>query len=581
MADNLNLPPSISGDGRTFVSALRKILANITGVITETIEPIVNPGLNTNTPTAPTNFIVEFSKNGALWRWDYSDNINIDFFELREDANPGNELRLLYRTRTTQANVVPSVRSGTVYLYARWLNGRYSNPITIQYNKAIPAFPTNVTIEKVFQGFVISCDPIPDDCSGITFRINGEDFFSPNNSFTYNTTMGDFVVKVAYKDIFGNGVFSEEQSTTIIEVVPPNLVHVSGTTVFDDGIIVSRMIGDNEVVRTKIKDGEITTDKIGANQITGVHIVGNAVTGDHIEAGSEIRTPVLIGGTIKGARIQNTDNTAYIDSDGTVSGVNIIGSTVSGTTVNSSTINSTTLNSVTVNSPTINAGAVQLDNSGMKVTETNGAYTKFDANGITWYSPAQRPFSTIRRTIYGTVNSGERVYFSEAFDKNPIIMITPTILKTYDPNVPQPTQLICRPTPLSVSDPYMKTGFLAQIETRVDGSRIYAGGSNVTDQWYPPGNIGGVNSWQTTNIRNGIGSNQNRGRVYGARTTDANTTAIYANMAFKMIGGYNHYFSAFFAQGYYKPSGSPNWIAGGRWNAPFPGGDYKIGRAHV
>jgi len=402
LADNLNLPPSISGDGRTFVSALKKILSNVVNVITDTIEPIVNPLINTNTPTAPTNFTVEFSRDGALWRWDYSDNINIDFFELREDANPGNELRLLYRTRTTQANVVPSVRSGTVYLYARWLNGRYSNPITIQYNKAIPAFPTNVTIEKVFQGFVISCDPIPDDCSGITFRINGEDFFSQNNSFTYNATMGDFVAKVAYKDIFGNGVFSDENTTSIVEVVPPGLVHISGTTVFDDGVIVARMIGDQQVVGTKIKDGEITTDKIGANQITGVHIVGNAVTGDHIEAGSEIRTPVLIGGTIKGARIQNTNNTAYIDSDGTVSGVNIIGSTVSGVAVSGSTINGgtiigtriqnetntayidsngningSTITGSTIISPTINGGTII---GGRIQNATNTAYIDSDGN---------------------------------------------------------------------------------------------------------------------------------------------------------------------------------------------------------
>jgi len=70
-------------------------------------------------------------------------------------------------------------------------------------------------------------------------------------------------------------------------------IHFSGDSLFDDNVIISRMLS-----------------------------VGIGIT-----------SPLITGGIITGSRIQNTNNTAYIDGDGNIHGVNITGSTIDANTI--------------------------------------------------------------------------------------------------------------------------------------------------------------------------------------------------------------------------------------------------------
>ena len=381
MSDEIKLPSTISGDGRVFVSSLLRTLKGLFGDVQEVdsaINKITNPSSNVVKPTKPTNFIVSFNVDGAEWQWDYDDNINIDLFELRENNNPGSEIGLLDRVRTTKSTVIPSVRSGTVFLYARWMNGLYSDPVTIQYNKAIPLVPGNISISKIFQGFVVTCDPIPDNCIGATFRVNGEDFFSPNPSFTYNAVFGEFIVYVAYRDIFGDGVRSLSQSVIM------------------ESQIKETEITNQSISTPKIATNAITAEKVAANAITAVKIAANTITGDKLTVDS-ITTRELSVDAVNAENIKAGAITANKIAASSITGDKIYGDTITGDKLVVNSITSDKIAAQSITADKIAAGAITAQSLGVtelsaitaKIgtlrTATTGARTEIKDNLIEVY----------------------------------------------------------------------------------------------------------------------------------------------------------------------------------------------------
>ena len=92
-------------------------------------------------------------------------------------------------------------------------------------------------------------------------------------------------------------------------------------------------------------------------------------------------------------------------------------------------LDSTVLN-LTSNGKTLNAGGVTLDNTGMKITETSGAYTKFDSDGIKWYKN-NIPYAAVRRMVQGSARNGQYVRLN--WDKNPFILLGPRSIQTTVP----------------------------------------------------------------------------------------------------------------------------------------------------
>ena len=258
-----------------------------------------------NSPDPATNFSCYFNRDGVLWSWRQPGGVDYAYSELRTDSNVGNATGLLEITQDTQSSVLPPTREGVAYLYNKGYGDKYSTAVTCNYSKPVPTAPPSVTITKTFQGLTIKCSEIPEDCVGAVFSVNGLQFQSINNEYTYFATSGNFTIKVCYYDIFGNGNWSEEQTTSTIQYIDPDwveeasmsgkLVHITEDTLFDSGVIIASYIGDKAIVGTKIADGTITTINIAADAITANQIGANAVTTDKLDASSVTADKISAG----------------------------------------------------------------------------------------------------------------------------------------------------------------------------------------------------------------------------------------------------------------------------------------------
>ena len=349
--------------------------------ITYYVEP------NKHVPRPPYEGTVVFDKKGVYWSWKQYDQNQYMWTELRLDEHPGNLFNRLEVTTNLMSTEKPFGRTGTAYLYNRGVGNSYSTPLKLPYAKAVPRAPENVTVAPTLEGLRIHFDAIPEDCYGANVYINEEKFYTEDNTYNFVCAMGKYSIRVAYLDVFGEG----ESSTTVEkgtnEQIPPEAVHITNKTVFDDGVIVAKHIGDNAIVGTKIAEGAITTDKISANAITSAKIASNAITSDKIQTGSitsnqiateaitsdKIKTGsitgdkitansitgdkiasssvtadkikvdnlsaisanvgTLKGGTIIGTTLKNENGTFSVSSDGDIKGAKINGSTIVGTTI--------------------------------------------------------------------------------------------------------------------------------------------------------------------------------------------------------------------------------------------------------
>lgn len=272
--------------------------------ITYYVEP------NKHVPRPPYEGTVVFDKKGVYWSWKQYDQNQYMWTELRLDEHPGNLFNRLEVTTNLMSTEKPFGRSGTAYLYNRGVGNSYSQPLKLPYAKAVPHAPTNVTVTPTLEGLRIHFDKIPEDCYGANVYINEEKFYTEDNTYNFVCAMGKYRIRVAYLDVFGEGESSTPVEKGTNEQIPPEAVHITNKTVFDDGVIVAKHIGDNAIVGTKIAEGAITTDKISANAITSAKIASNSITSDKILA-KAITSDHMEVNSIEGNRIKSSS----IDAD--------------------------------------------------------------------------------------------------------------------------------------------------------------------------------------------------------------------------------------------------------------------------
>ncbi len=317
------------------------------------VEYYVSP--NDHTPLLPYDFTVVFDKRGVYWSWKQRDNSETQWTELRLDENAGMEYNRLDITTGLYSNAIPTVRVGKAYLYNKGIGNAYTQPLIIDYTKPIPSAPQNVTVIPVFEGLTISFDAIPENCLGAKVYINNEPHQITTNHFTYLCSTGEYTIKVCYTDVFGEGEMSQPVIESTVEEIPPNAVHVTDKTVFDDGVIVAKYIGDKAVVGTKIADGVITTDKLVANAITSDKIAANAITSDKINTG-EITADKIATGTITGDKLSADTITGDKIVAGTISGDKIAANSISGDKIQAGSIDADKMNVDKLSSITANIG---------------------------------------------------------------------------------------------------------------------------------------------------------------------------------------------------------------------------------
>lgn len=254
-----------------------------------------------NTPDSPYDFQVTFSHTGCRWDWKQHQQTNVMWTELRLDTNVGQTFNRLDTTADLFSTAKPLYRNGKAYLYNMGVGSAYSAPAIIDYTVPVPPKATGVTVTPVFDGLIISWDKAPQGCF-VTVYINGEPYKCEDDKYHHLCSTGSYNIQVAYTDVFGEGEKSDLITQKTLEEIPSGAVHITNQTVFDNGVIVGKYIGDHEVVGTKIQDGAITTDKIAANAVTASTIAANAITTDKIAAGA-VTTNSMSANSINGDRI--------------------------------------------------------------------------------------------------------------------------------------------------------------------------------------------------------------------------------------------------------------------------------------
>lgn len=210
-----------------------------------------------NSPDPPLEFDVYFSRDGVLWRWKQPANLDYAYSELRTNQDVGNKVGLLEVTQDTKSTVMPPTREGTAYLYNKGYGSKYSTPLTKPWSKPIPTAPQAFKAEKTFRGILFTYSKIPEDCIGIVISINGEKHYTQDDTWTYYCSMGNFVVKACYYDIFGEGTWTEESTVAVYTEIDQNWLK-------NESITLAKV---DTTIKDAVKDAQDSVGKI--NTING------------------------------------------------------------------------------------------------------------------------------------------------------------------------------------------------------------------------------------------------------------------------------------------------------------------------
>ena len=230
--NTVTIPQAIVGD----VYRIAVTTVDIWGVETS---PDTSPqvditvALKTETPNTPDGFGITFDKTSVAY-WSEVTNTDIAFYEVRKDPNAGVESdKLLVRVTGLSSTLPLTERTGTLYLFAYSMSGKYSSPAILKYNKPAPIKPNVPAISEKLGGFSITADPIPPDCDGMNIYISGKELVTAhtvNNTYTHTCGAGVYVVTVAYTDLFGEGERSYENSVTVKILVDQALLDEQAVT---------------------------------------------------------------------------------------------------------------------------------------------------------------------------------------------------------------------------------------------------------------------------------------------------------------------------------------------------------------
>ena len=203
-----SLPTAIQGDGRVLLSLLNRYLNDVADTINGINAEIANTEEvpSNNVIATPQQFIMVSDRIGSVLRWNKVIDDNLDHYEIRTSDELNLWSNILFVTSEIKATVVPTSRSGRLYLYAVTKDYGYSNPNILDYLKAVPSPPQNVAISKNKDGSLIYYDPVPDDCIGANIYVNGVRYTTQDNLFLVKDIDNIMTFSICYYDSFGEGV---------------------------------------------------------------------------------------------------------------------------------------------------------------------------------------------------------------------------------------------------------------------------------------------------------------------------------------------------------------------------------------
>jgi hypothetical protein len=318
MADNLYIDHVITGQTYTFklvsVSKTgRKSDFNQSPTIQHTVKG------KTYIPKTPAGFSVYITTK-CLWSWDQGEP-EVDFWELRTDANAGKTAGLLVRTQVNHVTATPPVRCGNAYLFAHSTSGHYSNACTITYNCVAPAAPQNVNIMDTIQGFVVSTENLPLYGLGIHVHIDigtgSVIYHSPNNSYNFQGPAGIYDVQVAFFDVFGEGTLSLARQVIVKPYIDPGLIQAESVSLdkmdkaIQDAVKKAQDSVDTGTFNKNID--ALAKEKVSHTEFTDQ--VNKLVQVDNDNKSIIQQTAQQINATITGNKKETDDKISKITSD--------------------------------------------------------------------------------------------------------------------------------------------------------------------------------------------------------------------------------------------------------------------------
>lgn len=280
----------------------------------------------TTIPNTPNKFSITFGKNSVA-TWEEVSNADIQYYEVRTDVHYGEETEyLLARTTGRSATLPLTQRSGTLYLYAKSLIGKYSAPAILEYNKPAPITPNAPTLTNKLGGFALVAGAIPSGCNGMNIYIDGAELVqvhTENNTYTHTCDAGIYDVSIAYTDIFGEGTHSEESRITIKATVDAALLEAHAVTRAKLETALQDAVDDavqsaQDIIRI---DGDISSLQTRANSIITELNKAPAQSSYNSIAGLKTITDNIISdattnyNTLSGKITANTTDIQQNDSD--------------------------------------------------------------------------------------------------------------------------------------------------------------------------------------------------------------------------------------------------------------------------
>lgn len=178
-------------------------------------------------------------------------------------------------------------------------------------------------------------------------------FNNLQTSITQVANSIELKVKAGVDKLTGQEIVSRINLAPDTVSISGKYIHITGQTVFDNGVIVAKHIGDKAIVGTKIADDTITTSKLVANAITGDKIAANAVTSDKIKAGSVTATQIATD-AVTADKIKTGSVTSDKVVAGAITGDKIAGNSISGDKIQAGAIDANKIKAGAVDATKMN-----------------------------------------------------------------------------------------------------------------------------------------------------------------------------------------------------------------------------------
>ena len=236
--------------------------------------------------------------------------------------------------------------------------------------------------------------------------------------------------------VMKDGIITAINVSPEIITIDGKFIHITGTTLIDNNVIVGGNIASNSITSAHIQANAITADKIDADAIHVGGANGNVtIEQGALVVGGDNGNVTIVDGAINGDMIQAGSIIGQHISAGTIGTAQLAASAVTAEKIAANSITAEKLAASTINLTgllSIVGGAVVLDENGLKVSKDDGGYTLFNNVGITFIDKNGASYAQLHRMCIGSASNGQYVKFSAPFDSVPKVICIPSEMQCTD-----------------------------------------------------------------------------------------------------------------------------------------------------